>query len=85
MTAAEALVTIQGLATANRIRLSAHALIQSAKRGSSWRHVRHALINAEVCVENRNDTWKVTGPDLDGDELLCVVAIEDGVVVITLF
>ncbi len=85
MTAAEALVTIQGLAAANRIRFSGHALDRAIERGASWRHVRCALVSAVSCVDNGGETWKVTGPDLDGDALTCIVAIEDAVVVITVF
>lgn len=29
--------------------------------------------------------WKVTGPDSDGDDLTCVVALADDALVITLF
>jgi hypothetical protein len=30
-------------------------------------------------------SWRVTGADLDGDELVCIGVIEGGVVVIALF
>ncbi len=29
--------------------------------------------------------WKVFGEDLDGDELVCVVTVEAGVVVVTVY
>jgi hypothetical protein len=45
--------------------------------------VRYALANAERCYAVENDRWRVTGPDLDGDELSAIVVIEDGVIVVT--
>jgi hypothetical protein len=47
--------------------------------------VRHALVAARVCRAQPNGRYKATGPDLDGDDLDVVVAIEDGVLVVTLF
>jgi hypothetical protein len=45
-----------------------------------------ALIDAVHCSSaDRPDRWKVTGPDLDGDELTCVVGLEGQAVVITIF
>jgi hypothetical protein len=55
-----------------------------AQRGASAAHVRAALSGATKCVADA-DKWKVTGPDLDGDDLTCVVVIEGGVLVVTLF
>lgn len=87
MTAAEALETIKGLAAANRIRLVPHAMLRARQRGASFAHVRCALSKASDCKLNaqREGSWQVTGPDLDGDELTCVCVIEDAVVVITLY
>lgn len=48
------------------------------------RDIRCALIAAQTC-EASGAAWKVTGPGLDGDDLTCVVAIEDGIVVVTVF
>ena len=47
--------------------------------------LRNALVNAGACTEQDDGTWRVKGDDLDGDELTVVVAIEDGLVVVTLF
>jgi hypothetical protein len=87
MTASEALASIKGFAAANRIRLVLHALDRASQRGATYRDVRSALMNATVCIANaqREGSWRVSGEDLDGDELTCVCVIESGVVVITLF
>lgn len=87
MTTAQALETIRGLAAANPIRLVPHATLRANQRGASFAHIQCALTRATECKENaaRPDSWKVSGPDLDGDETTCVCVIEDAVVVITLY
>lgn len=47
--------------------------------------LRNALVEARDCVAQREGSWRVTGPDLDGDDLTAVVVIEDGLVVVTVF
>lgn len=47
--------------------------------------VRHALAGARRCDAADQGHWKVFGEDLEGDELVCVVAIEAGVVVVTVY
>ena len=44
-----------------------------------------ALANATGCVAAEGGKWRTTGPDLDGDALDVVVAVVDGVVVVTVF
>lgn len=83
-TAAEALATIKGLAGANKIRFTAHALQRSSQRGGSFAHVRCALMGASSC-QAADAAWRVEGKDLDGDDLTMVIVIEDAVVIITLF
>ncbi len=56
---------------------------ERAGGGAGEAHVRYALANAERCYAVENDRWRVTGPDLDGDELSAIVVIEDGVIVVT--
>jgi hypothetical protein len=56
------------------------------ERGARFEDVRHALISATCCKPSNDSKWKVTGgQDLDGDELVSIVAIEDEVVVVTVF
>lgn len=47
--------------------------------------LRNALVEAQSCVARRDDSWRVSGPDLDGDDLTVVLVIEDGLVVVTVF
>jgi hypothetical protein len=54
------------------------------QRNVLLRDVRAALTNAQTCHAD-GPKWKVTGPDYDGDELTCVVVLEDGIVVVTVF
>ena len=55
------------------------------ERGAQFEDVREALVTASKCTADEDEKWKVTGVDRDGDELTLVVALEDGVVVVTLF
>ena len=80
-----ALADIRTHAAAGRIHYSGHSLERARQRGASPRHIRHALTNAVTCATADAGKWKATGPDLDGDDLTCVVAISGGVVVVTVF
>ncbi len=79
-----ALRDVRGYASAGRIFYTKQARARMSTRGASAAHVRCALVNAATCVADA-DKWKVTGPDLDGDDLTCVVVIEAGVIVVTIF
>jgi hypothetical protein len=56
-----------------------------AARGASPAHIKAALSVAKDCLATEGDKWKVTGPDLDGDDLTCVVALQSEVIVVTIF
>lgn len=85
MDAATALADIRGFASANRIRIAGHAWERMGERGARYEDVRHALSGARKCKAADLGRWKVSGDDLDGDELILVVAIESGVVVVTVY
>ncbi len=85
MDAANALADIRGYAAANRIRIVRHAWQRMAERGAQYEDVRHALAGARKCKAADQGRWKVFGEDLDGDELVCVVTIEAGLVVVTVY
>jgi hypothetical protein len=55
------------------------------ERGARYEDVRHALAGARTCRAADGGRWKVAGDDLDGDELVVVVAVEAGVVVVTVY
>lgn len=80
----KALEAIRGYAHAGRVRLHSHARKRKNQRNVPSRDIWHALKNAQKC-ETYEDGWRVFGPDIDGDELVCGVTIDDGVLVITLF
>ncbi len=85
MDAATALADIRGYAAANRIRITRHAWQRMAERGAQYEDVRHALAGARRCKAGDQGRWKVFGEDSDGDELICVVTIESGAVVVTVY
>ena len=85
MTAAQALRDIRGFAAAGRVRFSQHAYHRMDERGATERDVIKALANATRCEAANDGRWKASGPDLDGDTLTAVVALESGVLVVTMF
>lgn len=62
-----------------------HAEPAMRKRHVSFDDVRHVLSNAASCSPTDKGRWKVCGVDLDRDELTVVVAIQSGLLVITVF
>jgi hypothetical protein len=82
---AQALADIRGYAAANRVRFVRHAWQRMSERNVAEADVLHALKTATACKAQENGRWKVPSQDLSGDELTAVVAIEGGVVVVTLF
>jgi hypothetical protein len=83
--AAQALADIRGYAAANRIQVLRHAWRRMGERGVRYEDVRHALLGARRCRAADQGRWKVTGDDLDSDELTLVVSIEAGVIVVTVY
>ncbi len=56
-----------------------------AERGVTDADLRHALVNAERCRAERDERWRVDGPDEDGDTLTAVVVLVDGLLVVTVY
>ena len=81
----QALADIRGYASAGRWRLTDHARRRAVERGVRTQDVRHALTTAATCRDQGDGTWKVSSRDLDGDDLVAVVVLEEGVLVVTLF
>ena len=69
-----------------RVVFSSHADERIALRvGHGGRaHVLSALCTARDC-ESAESKWRVVGSDLDGDDLTVIVAIQDWVIVVTVF
>lgn len=84
MTPTEALTAVRGYAAAGRFVLSGHARQRMSERNVTFRDVRHALTNARSCSAE-GERWRVKGPDWDGDDLVLVCVLEDGVIVVTVF
>ena len=85
MTPVDALEMIHEYAAANRIAVTDHARRRMRERGVTFGDLQHALANASSCSAQESGTWRADGRDRDGDELTVVVAIEDGLIVVTLF
>jgi hypothetical protein len=81
----DALRDIRGYAGANRIFLTRHARRRMGERGATYEDIRHALMTAESCTAQTDGTYEVPSTDLDEEELTCIVALDDGDVIVTLF
>lgn len=77
MTPEQVLADVRGYAAAGRYRLTRHARKRCEERGATFGDVGHALANARTCSAGE--------PDREGDSLTLVVAIEAGLVVVTVF
>jgi hypothetical protein len=80
-----ALADVRGYAGANRIHLTRHARLRMDERGTLQGELRAILVAAPSCAIQANGTVRVRGVDDDGDRLDVIVAIDDGVIVVTLF
>ncbi len=77
---------VKHLAGLRAIRLSGHARKRADERGANFEDVRKALMTATSSKPEGGDKYKIDGGhDLDGDSLSLVVAIEDKLLVVTLF
>lgn len=81
----EAGAAIKGYAAAHRIRFGGHARKQMNERRVTEADVRRALMTVASCRLQENGRWKTIGTDTHGDELVCIVVIEDCDVVVTVF
>lgn len=82
----EALLDIKGFARANRVFVgNRHAKQRMHQRRVQIGDIISALCGATECEQCPDGRWKVSGPDLDGDDLTLVVVVEDGVVVVTVY
>lgn len=85
VSAVKAMKDIKGYAAAGRITFTRHARLRMSQRNVADRDVFRALSTASQCVPADGASWKVSGKDLDGDDLDMVVAVENGVIVVTVF
>lgn len=85
MSPAEALEVVREAGLRGVFRISGHARTRMEERGVRYADLRFGLSNATRCVPQDRDRFRVASTDLDGDALDVVVAIEDHVVVVTLF
>ncbi len=85
MTPAEALAEVQGCAKYGRYRITAHAFDRMDERGITEKELVRALCNAHGCRQEPGDKWRALGLDRCGDALEVIIAIEDEMIVITVF
>lgn len=72
--------------TLDRLYDPRHALPRMSQRNVQRGDVINALQNGRTCVQgNKLGRWKITGPDLDDQDLQVVIVFELGVVVVTVF
>ena len=85
MTPGEALADIRGHAQAGRVEFTGHAVLRARQRGVRIGEAVTALAYAHGCRHDEDEKWRALCRDRDGDLLELIVAIEDGLLVVTLF
>ncbi len=85
MTSAEVLKLVREWSGLGRCVITQHAAARMYQRHVTHRDVLNALKNAKTCQKADGEKWKVGGPDFDGDDLTVVVALESGLVVVTVY
>lgn len=80
----EALRFIRSCAQTGDVVITRHGRERMRERQVQWSDILCVLLSPASCLAN-NDKWKVDGFDLDDDPLTCIVALEDEVIVITIF
>jgi hypothetical protein len=83
LTPTEALAEINRAGTQGNFRISRHAVQRMRERKVKWDDIKHGLMMTTSCQLQPNDCWVVPARDLDGDVFVIVVALEDGVLVVT--
>ena len=77
---------MRGYAIAERWEVeTSHGVRRMRERGVSFRDIKHALMSGTACEVQPNGRWRLTSDDLDGDALVLILFVDDGVLVITLF
>ena len=85
MNAAEALKLIQAAGRTGGFWIERHARLRMAQRGAQVADIQRGLTVARSCKLQDNGRWKVPTEDLNGDDLTLIVALDNGVVIVTLF
>jgi hypothetical protein len=82
--AQEALRFIRSCAQAGDIVITRHGRERMRERQAQLGDILCVLLSPTSCLAD-HDKWKVKGFDLDDDPLTCIVALEDKVIVVTIF
>lgn len=87
MTEAEALLLIRTYARRGWVRFKRHARDRMEERNVGEEDVERALIYAAKCGPDKEnpDHWAVVGPDRESAALLVIVALEENVIVVTVW
>ena len=62
-----------------------HGVPRMRQRGVSFQDIKHALMTGNGCSVQPNGRWRLVSTDLDGDDLILILFVDDGVLVITIF
>jgi hypothetical protein len=66
--------------------LSVHAGLRMRQRSVTKADIQACGRHAMACIyQIQNDTWRIEGTDLDGQELTIICGVEDSVVIVTIF
>lgn len=85
MTKKEVLRDIRELTAAGRAHVTSHGRLRMSQRGVTYADLRYGLMNASDCEAGESGRWRVWTTDMSGDSLTVILAIQDGILIITVF
>lgn len=62
-----------------------HKKLFCGRNDDQGQDIYSAIDTAHLCEKQENDKWKVTGQDLDNEELTLIIAIDGMNVIVTLY
>jgi hypothetical protein len=78
-------VILNALETGN-FRLSVHAVSRMNQRTLTAADIISCGQTAKCCIyQAQHGTWRIDGKDLDGEILTAICAVDNGVVIVTIF
>lgn len=78
MTDAEALELARRAVDQGRLHICRHGHDEGLNASAHPFDTQNAIKKATSCVRQPNGRWKVKGPDLDGEELTIILAVDPG-------
>lgn len=86
VTVADMLARVRGYTRAGRWMVDRHHCVpRMRQRHIQMRDIEHGLLAGTECHLQENGRWKLGTTDCDGDPLVLILHVDDGILVVTVF